>query len=55
MNSKINEKDVKEVIDETPLGKIGKPEDVAKCTKWLVEDEFVTGQVISISGGWIIV
>lgn len=55
MNSQISKDSIQEVIDETPLGKIGKPEDVAKCTKWLVEDEFTTGQVISISGGWIIV
>ena len=34
--------------------KIGEPKDIAKCIKWLIEDEFTTGQIISINGGWII-
>ena len=29
-------------------------EDIAKCVKWLLEDEYVTGQVININGGWLI-
>ena len=52
MNKDIKEEDWKVVIEETPLRKLGKPEDVAKCVKWLIEDDFVTGQVISINGGW---
>ena len=55
MNDDLSEDDKKEIINETPLGKIGKPLDIAKCIKWLIEDEFTTGQVISINGGWIIV
>ena len=34
--------------------RIGKPKDVSKCVKWLIEDNYVTGQVISINGGWYI-
>ena len=45
---------VEEIKEETPLEKIGKPEDIAKCIEWLVEDNFTTGQVISINGGWVI-
>ena len=52
MNKDITDEDWKVVIDETPLRKLGKPEDVAKCVKWLIDDEFMTGQVISINGGW---
>ncbi len=43
-----------EIISEIPLGKFGKPEDIAKCAKWLVEDEYTTGQIISPNGGWVI-
>lgn len=39
---------------ETPLGKMGKPIDIAKTINWLVEDEFTTGQIISPNGGWVI-
>ena len=54
MNNDISE-DVMEIIkDETPLCRIGKPEDIAKCVKWLIEDTFTTGQIISPNGGWII-
>lgn len=52
MNNDLTKEELDNIINETPLCKIGKPEDIAKCIKWLVEDEFTTGQVISINGGW---
>ena len=55
MNKELSEESMKEVKEETPLGKIGKPIDIARCVKWLIEDEFTTGQVISPNGGWTIV
>ena len=54
MNNDISKEQMNIIEEETPLGRIGKPEDIAKCVKWLVEDEFTTGQVISPNGGWII-
>lgn len=54
MNKDLTEDEVKYVIDQTPLERIGKPQDIAKCIKWLIEDDFTTGQIISINGGWII-
>lgn len=54
MNNDLTKEELDNIINETPLCKIGKPEDIAKCIKWLVEDEFTTGQVISINGGWSI-
>lgn len=54
MNASLNEDEIEEVKLQTPLGKIGKPIDIAKAVKWLVEDEFTTGQVISPNGGWVI-
>ena len=47
-------KEIQEIKSQIPLGKIGKPLDIAKTAKWLIEDEFTTGQVISPNGGWII-
>ena len=44
--------DYDEIKKEIPLGKIGKTADIAKCVKWLIEDEYTTGQVIEINGGW---
>ena len=28
--------------------------DIYRCVKWLIEDEFTTGQIISINGGYVI-
>ena len=54
MNEKYSEEEIEQIKEETPLVKIGKPEDIAKCIEWLVDDNFTTGQVISINGGWAI-
>ena len=54
MNEKYSEEEREQIKEETPLEKIGKPEDIAKCIEWLIEDNFTTGQVISINGGWVI-
>ena len=54
MNAKFNEEERKKIEEEIPLERIGKVEDIARCVKWLVEDEYTTGQIISINGGWII-
>lgn len=54
MNKNLNEQELKMIKEEIPLNKIGRPEDVAKCVRWLIEDEYTTGQVIGINGGWLI-
>lgn len=40
-------------LSETPLGRWGTPEDVAKTACWLAgpEAEFITGQIIRVNGG----
>lgn len=44
------------VVDETPLGVLGKPEDVAGAVLYLASEEadFITGQVLSMNGGLVI-
>ncbi len=56
MNSSLSEETVKELIDETPLMRIGLPSDVAKAVIYLASDaaDFVTGQVLNVSGGFVI-
>lgn len=54
MNSKLDNAIKEQIKQDTPLGKIGKPEDIFRCVKWLIEDEFTTGQVISPNGGYVI-
>lgn len=52
MNSNFTEKEKNEIIEEIPLQRIGKALDIAKCVEWLINDQYVTGQVIGINGGW---
>ena len=55
MNKNLTEQEIQDLEQEIPLGKIGKTIDIAKCVNWLIEDEYTTGQVISINGGWVII
>lgn len=52
MNKDLKDEDIKQIINNIPLEKIGKPEYIEKCVEWLIEDEYTTGQIISIDGGW---
>ena len=54
MNKNLNETDIEAIKDEIPLNRIGLTEDIAKCAKWLIEENYTTGQVININGGWYI-
>lgn len=51
----LNDEDRKELLKEIPLNRIGTPLDIYKCVKWLIEDEFTTGQIISPNGGFVII
>jgi len=41
---------------ETPLGRLGKPEEVARAIRFLVSDDasFVTGQILGVDGGLVL-
>ncbi len=54
MNCQFTQEELKEIEEEIPLERIGQAEDIAKCIKWLIEDNYTTGQIISINGGWAI-
>jgi len=54
MNADCTEEEIQEINNQIPLGKFGETIDIAKCVKWLIEDNYTTGQIISPNGGWVI-
>lgn len=56
MNRELDQKTLEELADDTPLLRLGKPEDVAKAVAFLAKDEsaFITGQVLPVNGGIIV-
>ena len=53
MTNKLPEKIKESIINSIPLGRTGKPEDVANLVAFLASDlaSYITGEVINISGG----
>jgi len=46
----------KDLLDRIPIGKVGKPEDIAHAAVFLASDEasYITGQTITVDGGRVI-
>ena len=45
---------LKEMAEETPVGRNGTAMDVAKAMEYLANAEFITGQVLPVNGGYVI-
>ena len=56
MNLALGEEVLGELADETPVGRLGKPEEVAAAVIFLASDEaaFVTGQILGVDGGFAV-
>lgn len=56
MMNAYSDEDKAALREETPLGRLGKTEDIAAAVKFLLSDEasFVTGQTLSVNGGMVI-
>ena len=56
MNAALSPEILDALAEETPLGRIGTPEDVARSLLFLASEDatFITGQVLSPNGGIVI-
>lgn len=54
MNASLSESDMSELADQTPLGRVGTPDEIARCALFLAKSSFITGQVIGVNGGMVI-
>lgn len=55
MNGGFDEQTINELIEETPVGRLGTAEDVARAILFLADEksDFITGQTLGIDGGFI--
>jgi len=51
MNAGLSEEDVKNFVQEIPLQRVGYPQSITRCVKWLIDDDYTTGEVIGVNGG----
>jgi 3-oxoacyl-[acyl-carrier protein] reductase len=56
MTEKLNDSQKELIVNQIPLNKLGTPEMVADCVKFLASDasSYITGQVICVDGGMVI-
>ncbi len=54
MNAALTEKDLDVFRQDTPLGELITPEQVAEAVCYLVDAKMVTGQILSVDGGIVI-
>lgn len=54
MMDRFTDGDLQKAIDQEPVGRLGKPEEIAGAVIWMCSDlaSFVTGASISVDGGW---
>ena len=53
MNAHLSEEDKQALAEDTPLGRIGTPEEAAKAILFLAEAGFITGQNLPVNGGYL--
>ena len=54
MVANVDKESMDAIREETPLGRHGKPADIVKAMAYLLEADFVTGQVLPVNGGLVI-
>jgi 3-oxoacyl-[acyl-carrier protein] reductase len=54
MNSHLSDGDISLINEEIPMGRLGRPEEVANGVSFLLSEKasYITGQVLAINGGW---
>ena len=53
MVAALPEKILESVIGKVPVGRLGRASEVARCVKFLLDDEagYITGAVLTVNGG----
>lgn len=51
MTAVLSEKQTEAILSNTPLGRFGEPAEIAQTALFLVQNEYITGQTITVDGG----
>lgn len=54
MNSHLSKEDISNFLLEVPAGRVALPEEIAKGALFLAENNYITGEVLRINGGFLI-
>lgn len=54
MNASLLSRDVEDIRDDIPLRRIGTPKDVSNALQFILDNSYLTGQIITVDGGWTI-
>ena len=54
MNASFLSRDVEDIRDDIPLRRIGTPKDVSNALQFILDNSYLTGQIITVDGGWTI-
>lgn len=52
MNSYLSKEDIQDIKNRIPLERIGTSKEIANCVLFLEKNDYITGQVIQVNGGW---
>ena len=53
MNSALTDDETAYFVGRIPLGRQGRPDEVARVAEFLLEADYVTGQVVTMDGGYV--
>ena len=54
MTAHLGEEALRDLAEQTPLGRIGTAEEVADALVYLARADFVTGQILPVNGGFVV-
>ena len=54
MNSHLSQDELRAICEEIPVGRMGKPNEVAHAVAFLAHEDaaYITGETLSVNGGW---